>query len=37
MTELTSASVFWRLCQKTAAITCIRAELAYNLANYIKE
>jgi len=34
MIDLTSLSVFWRLCQKTAAITCIHAELAYNLTNY---
>jgi len=26
-------SIFWRLCQKTAAITCIHSDLAYNLAN----
>jgi len=28
-------SIFWRLCQKTAAITCIHTDLAYNLANKI--
>jgi len=33
MIDFTNPSIFWRLCQKTAAITCIHSDLAYNLAN----